>query len=175
MPHLSFGKLLHDLFFPLLLYGFFSWFMLHRAFTAYQTLRRIRRYGIAVPASVTDFSEQTVPLGHLRQKQYAVTVVCTVPETGEKRHFVLETDSARGKRYANEKQTAVIFLPDEPVPMLPETLHICKRQRLTTLFGGIFCLLFCLFLIFALADLMAGGTLSGFLHDAVFASCFELV
>ena len=170
MPQITLGKLLGELIVPLLLYGLFSWFMLRRAAEAYRTLRKIRRGGIAVPASVIDYAEQTVQLGSLRQKRHDVTVICKMPQTGEERRFVLKTCSSRGKRYADEKQTEVIFLsPDEAAPMLPETVQIFMRQRLTTLLGGIFCLLFCLLLLFALADLAVGGMLSGFLHDTFFA------
>lgn len=170
MPQITLGKLLHDLIIPLLLYGLFAWFMLRRAVQAYRTLHKIRHEGITVPASVIEYSEQTVNLGRFRQKQYYVKVVCAVPKTGKEQSFVLNTCSSRGKRYAEEKQTTVTFLSaDEPVPLLPEALHTYKRQRLTTLFGGIFCLLFCLLLLFALADFIAGGALSGFLHDTFFA------
>ncbi len=41
------------------------------------------------------------------------------------------------KRYAAEKQTEVFFLsPDASAPMLPESLHICKRQQIAVLPGG---------------------------------------
>ena len=170
MPQMTLGKLLHDLFFPLLLYGIFTWVMLRRALQSYRMLRKMKREGIAVPAEVIDYSEQTVRLERLRQKRYYVKVICTVPKTEKKQSFVLDTCSSSGKRYAAEKQTEVIFLSqDEPVPVLPETLKICKRQRTVTLLGGIFCLLFCILLLFALADYIAGGVLSGFLHERFFA------
>lgn len=151
MPRFSFGKLMRELIFPLLLYSLFTFMMLRYAVQAFRILRLYWREGVSVPARVTDFSVQTVQYGRLRQKQYIVTIVCIVPRTGEEQQFVLKTESKRGKQYADRKETEVVFISrEEPFPMLQENLRTWKRLRVTTLFGGIFCLLFCLLLVFAL-------------------------
>ena len=157
MKRLSFGRLVNELITPLLLYGFFTFIMLKNAVHAFRILRTYRREGVTVPASVRDFSVQTKEYGRLRQKIYCVTVVCRVPRTGEEQQFVLTTESERGKRYADLKETEVVFISKkEPFPMLTEKLRTWKRLRVTTLFGGIFCLLFCLLLLFALIVYFTG-------------------
>ena len=151
MPKITFGELMRELLFPLLLYGLFTFMMLEHAVQAFRILRLYRREGVLVPARVTNFSVQTVQYGHLRQTQYIVTIECMVPRTGEEQQFVLKTESNHGKKYADLKETEVMFISrEEPFPMLQENLRTWKRLRVTTLFGGIFCLLFCLLLVFAI-------------------------
>ena len=157
MKGMPFRKMMNELITPLLLYGFFTFILMQNAVRAFRLLRTYRREGVTVPASVRDFSVQTEEYGRLRQKMYCVTVVCRVPRTGEEQQFVLTTESERGKRYADMKETEVVFVSKEqPFPMLTEKLRTWKRLRVTALFGGIFCLLFCLLLLFALIVYLTG-------------------
>ena len=142
---------MRELVFPLVLYSLFTFMMLRYAVQAFRILLLYRRECVSVPARVTDFTVQTAQYSRLRQTQYIVTIECKVPRTGEEQQFMLKTESERGKKYADRKETEVVFISrEEPFPMLQENLRTWKRLRVTTLFGGIICLLFCLLLVFAL-------------------------
>lgn len=52
--------------------------------------------------------------------------------------------------------------------MLSEELRTLSRLRFTALFGGIFCLLFLMLLLLAIADHLAGGRIGDFLHFLIF-------
>ncbi len=167
---MNIGRFIEELIIPLLLYGFFSFYMIANAVSAIKTVRRIKREGVTVSAEVTGYSESSHKLGRLRQKAYNVTVSCIDPRTNIMRDFTLTTYSEKGKRYVNTKKVDIVFVRDlKSCPLLPENLNTAKRVRYTALFGGIFCVLFSTLLIICIIDEVSDGHLSDFLHERLFS------
>ncbi len=167
---MNIGRFIEELFIPLLLYVFFSFYMITNAISAIKTVRKINRDGFTASAEVTGYSESKYKLGPLWQKAYIVTVSCIDPRTNTMKEFTITTHSRKGQRYADTKKAEIIFLNDpESLPLLPENLNTAKRIRFTAIFGGIFCVLFSTLLMICIIDIMADGRLSGFLHERFFS------
>ena len=151
MRQMTFGRIFEDFLVPLILYGFFSYYIMRHAVKSFRILRELRRNGVTVPASVIGYTERILSRGKLKQKQYCVNVVCKSPKDGVEKSYILGTCSSKGMRYEKLSQTDVIFIsPDAPAPLLPEELRTIRRVRIVSLCGGIFCLLFCLLIIFGM-------------------------
>lgn len=167
---MNIGRFIEELIIPLLLYGFFSWYMIVSAVSAIKAVRKINREGIKVSAEVIEYSKSKCKNGRFVKKLHHVTVSCVDPRTNIMKTFTLTTNSGKGRRYAKIKITDVIFMEDpEILPILPENLNTAKRVRYTAIFGGILCVLFSTLLMICILDLFAGGLISDFLHERFFS------
>lgn len=103
-------RIFSEIVFPLLFYGFVSYYALYCALKAVKEMRRYKREGVKNEAEVTGLSEKLQWHGRFIEKVYYVTVICTPPCGDEPIRYILATNHGRGERYAKLERAEVCFL-----------------------------------------------------------------